>query len=614
MPRLPQPGGDNGAWGNILNEYLSRSHEADGTIKDDTVTAAQIQDGSIIETLLDTNVQTKLNQVAPTWTTLTGKPTVIGAGSTQVAARQAIGAADEAVVEDISESIDYALLPSGSNDTTALQALIDARATAGSGTVRLRSGQTYRVAGLVMKTGVHLDLNGSTLKLMDATNASVIETLDYSTLKAGDSTDGPRDWSISNGTLDGNRSNQSGTPATYSPMLAIYGRRYTLDNLMVTNGQGTGIDSQWSTTSPFQLPNGFESYITRVFVHSCRYDGINFRGPHDTFMQNFFVVKCGDEAGAVPLRFPDSSGRANGTNVDKFHIYGGNGYNYGLLVNSGGLRVSNFVVEGSQVAQVHVQGSQVMLDGFHLYTGTIAVDTAKGIQFGDASHTGVNGCNIRGNIENCGGGWGDITYLGWNNKIDVTHFFYEDTAGIDQPDLGAVGTLALRNSIHVQAVEQGGDFRPTAGTLNVGIGPHFFDRTSTDDWRSLIEARTEEGVMLWGIDSRGRPTISLAGTEPWAEPQAGAGSGASVSLTGTDAAGTISVTTGASGVASGDLAVIYYTAQFGQNAFVALTPKNAAAAALQYYTPIDKTSLFVASATAPSPSTTYLWDYVVIGA
>lgn len=33
MARLPTPGGDNGTWGSILNEYLSVEHNADGTLK-----------------------------------------------------------------------------------------------------------------------------------------------------------------------------------------------------------------------------------------------------------------------------------------------------------------------------------------------------------------------------------------------------------------------------------------------------------------------------------------------------------------------------------------------------------------------------------------------------
>jgi hypothetical protein len=47
MGRLPVPGSDEGAWGEILNTYLSVSLKSDGVIKDDAVTAAQVQDGSL---------------------------------------------------------------------------------------------------------------------------------------------------------------------------------------------------------------------------------------------------------------------------------------------------------------------------------------------------------------------------------------------------------------------------------------------------------------------------------------------------------------------------------------------------------------------------------------
>jgi hypothetical protein len=40
MSRLPTPGSDNGDWGNILNDYLQVSHNADGTLKASEVTAA----------------------------------------------------------------------------------------------------------------------------------------------------------------------------------------------------------------------------------------------------------------------------------------------------------------------------------------------------------------------------------------------------------------------------------------------------------------------------------------------------------------------------------------------------------------------------------------------
>lgn len=40
MARLPNPGGDDGTWGQVLNDFLETSHESDGTLKSSAVTGA----------------------------------------------------------------------------------------------------------------------------------------------------------------------------------------------------------------------------------------------------------------------------------------------------------------------------------------------------------------------------------------------------------------------------------------------------------------------------------------------------------------------------------------------------------------------------------------------
>ena len=47
MARLPTPGGDNGNWGTILNDYLTQAHKSDGTLKDNSVTGAAIAPNSV---------------------------------------------------------------------------------------------------------------------------------------------------------------------------------------------------------------------------------------------------------------------------------------------------------------------------------------------------------------------------------------------------------------------------------------------------------------------------------------------------------------------------------------------------------------------------------------
>lgn len=71
MARLPQPGSDNGVWGDVLNDYLSQTLKSDGSLKDnvvttaaiapDAVTGAKIATGTIQESQLTQAVQDKLN-------------------------------------------------------------------------------------------------------------------------------------------------------------------------------------------------------------------------------------------------------------------------------------------------------------------------------------------------------------------------------------------------------------------------------------------------------------------------------------------------------------------------------------------------------------------------
>lgn len=47
MARLPEPGGDVGQWGNVLNDYLKVAHNDDGTLKDNSIASAKLQNNSV---------------------------------------------------------------------------------------------------------------------------------------------------------------------------------------------------------------------------------------------------------------------------------------------------------------------------------------------------------------------------------------------------------------------------------------------------------------------------------------------------------------------------------------------------------------------------------------
>lgn len=52
MPRLPQPGGDDGNWGQILNDFLGQTHNVDGTLKAGAVTSTAIAPNAVDATAL----------------------------------------------------------------------------------------------------------------------------------------------------------------------------------------------------------------------------------------------------------------------------------------------------------------------------------------------------------------------------------------------------------------------------------------------------------------------------------------------------------------------------------------------------------------------------------
>lgn len=77
MGRLPQPGGDRGQWGGVLNDYLLVAHNQDGTLKDTGILNSKysLPSTGIPKTDLDADVQASLDAavsgIAPDATTTT---------------------------------------------------------------------------------------------------------------------------------------------------------------------------------------------------------------------------------------------------------------------------------------------------------------------------------------------------------------------------------------------------------------------------------------------------------------------------------------------------------------------------------------------------------------
>lgn len=87
MARLPEPGGDSGQWGDVLNDYLQVSHNPDGSLKNSSVSGAALQDGVITVAKIATDSAPTDDQVLAysgtglAWATVSGSGAVPDATS-----------------------------------------------------------------------------------------------------------------------------------------------------------------------------------------------------------------------------------------------------------------------------------------------------------------------------------------------------------------------------------------------------------------------------------------------------------------------------------------------------------------------------------------------------
>lgn len=165
MARLPQPGSDEGTWGQILNDYLSAAHNTDGTLKDNVVTNASlapnsidatvIVDSSITEAKLDSTVQAKLN-VGSGGTIADASPSV--KGIVQLSGDLG-GTAASPTVPGLAGKANTAHTHVVA-DTTGLQAALDAKQAAGS---YATASHTHVASAVTDFTEATQDVIGSSL-------------------------------------------------------------------------------------------------------------------------------------------------------------------------------------------------------------------------------------------------------------------------------------------------------------------------------------------------------------------------------------------------------------------------------------------------------------------
>lgn len=105
--------------------------------------------------------------------------------------------------------------------------------------------------------------------------------------------------------------------------------------------------------------------------------------------------------------------------------------------------------------------------------------------------------------------------------------------------------------------------------------------------------------------------IDAGGGTPGKSDGSALGSGGTVSVSGTDTAGTITVNTGG-GPGAGCFVTVHFVQRFSNTPHVVITPVGSAAAGLNYYISRSNSSFSVCTTNAPGGGQSFSFDYIAI--
>jgi hypothetical protein len=182
----------------------------------------------------------------------------------------------------------------------------------------------------------------------------------------------------------------------------------------------------------------------------------------------------------------------------------------------------------------------------------------------------------------------------------------------------------FKNNVSVQGSTDIVKNLSVGGTANIQGATDVRDTLSVGKSLSVGTNLTVNGLITAASLNVGSLTISSinlsshlvfgghiipSGSAPAARTSSAAGGG-SVSISGNDTAGTITITTGGGPIA-GELAIITFHSAFSTTPKVQLTPLNISASGLNYFVTHTAGLFTVNTSTVPSPNTTYIFDYLV---
>jgi hypothetical protein len=294
-----------------------------------------------------------------------------------------------------------ALGDGSTDDTTAIQAAMDAANTAGGGMVYFPPG-TYITTAITIYSQIKIVGAGpelSVVKMKASTNTQVFTSTGFSGLTGGNTGGGIAGFEIRDLAVDGNKANNT----TAGVGIRIYGYDFRIDNVNVRNCKGTGIYCEWGSGTSAVTPDNFESSFIGIKSHDNGGDGFDLRGPHDSMLVNCIAYlnagngfSCKGNGGAMVFSNCHSWGYAQ---VWAYYLEtGGN-----LLSNCTGEGAGSNSTTGGQV---FIGANDNSVTGGNFFSANAGTPTrnVRGIVIGDGSHTSLAGTHIDTKVTSCESG------------------------------------------------------------------------------------------------------------------------------------------------------------------------------------------------------------------
>lgn len=303
MARLPQPGGDAGSWGEILNDYLSQSHKADGTLKENVIAEAQLAPSLLQK--IDNPVST------PGATGPTG-PT---GGSGPIGATGAVGATGATGITGATGPIGPTGATGATGDPTQVadgaipQAKVSnlitdltSKADLVSGTVP--SAQLPAITSAMLQDGTITDSDISATANINPTKLDKTKAGNLAKLSLNNGFTDPNTF-YSTLTINGPAGNSPGTPSQMAAAIQI-NTAYDIDD-----GEGSGVKIVNSSQNQFAVlsPNGLQFYSGSSIIPTTSY------GPSTLSLPSIYLNGAQLKSDGTRLQLGENNARVVAVNA-----------------------------------------------------------------------------------------------------------------------------------------------------------------------------------------------------------------------------------------------------------------------------------------------------------